>query len=270
MSDQNPPSGPPPPPGGDIPPPPPPPPPSYGAPAGSAGGYNATDAFGYGWKMFFKNPGPLLIAVLVVFVGVGVIGFLIEFVAIRAFTSSPSTSYDANTGQFNVSGGSGFIAGLVAIAVVVLVVSAIYQLAYAALVRGALDTVDGKAVNLGQLTAGWDKGQVLIAALILGVAQGIGTLLCYVPGLAVAYLGSFTMFFIVDKHLGAIDAIKASISFTTQNFGAVILFAVLAVVAFMVGTIACLIGLLVAAPVVLIAAAYTFRTLHGEPVTAVA
>lgn len=269
MSDQNPPSVPPPPSGGDF-PPPPPPPPSYGAPPGSAGGYNATDAFGYGWKMFFKNPGPLLIAVLVVLVGVGIIGFVIEWVSIRSFTSSASTSYDANTGQFQVNGGSGLIARLVAIAIVVLVVSAIYQLAYAALVKGALDTVDGKGVNLGQLTDGWDKGQVLIAALILGVAQGIGTMLCYVPGLAVAYLGSFTMFFIVDKHLGAIDAIKASISFTTQNFGVVILFAVLAVVAFMVGAIACLIGLLVAVPVVLIAAAYTFRSLHGEPLTPVA
>ena len=40
--------------------------------------------------------------------------------------------------------------------------------------------------------------------------------------------------------------------------------------ALIVGAIACGIGLFVAAPVVAIAAAYTFRVLHNEPVSPVA
>ena len=47
------------------------------------------------------------------------------------------------------------------------------------------------------------------------------------------------------------------------------MFYLLGIVAFIVGAVLCLVGLLVAAPVVLIGAAYTFRRLHDEPVTPV-
>jgi uncharacterized membrane protein len=45
-----------------------------------------------------------------------------------------------------------------------------------------------------------------------------------------------------------------------------VLFYVLGLVCIVVGAILCLIGLLAAVPVVLAAAAYTFRVLNNEPV----
>ena len=54
-----------PPPAGETPPPPPPPPP---APGGSAEGFSATDAIGWGWRKFTENVGPILLGVLIVFV----------------------------------------------------------------------------------------------------------------------------------------------------------------------------------------------------------
>ena len=48
------------------------------------------------------------------------------------------------------------------------------------------------------------------------------------------------------------------------------MFYLLGIVAFIVGAILCLVGLLVAAPVVLIGAAFTFRRLNGQQVSPVA
>ena len=108
--------------------------------------------------------------------------------------------------------------------------------------------------------------QVLLAALIVAVATFIGTILCYVPGIIVGFLLNWTMFYVVDKNMGAIDAIKASVKFVTDHLGDTILFYLLGLVVLIVGAILCLVGLLVAVPVVLIGAAYTYRRLNGEQV----
>ena len=66
---------------------------------------------------------------------------------------------------------------------------------------------------------GWDKAQVVIAAILIAVATAIGTILCYIPGLVVGFLTIFTILFVVDKQLTAVDAIKASFELVTKNFG---------------------------------------------------
>jgi len=65
----------------------------------------------------------------------------------------------------------------------------------------------------------------------------------------------------------AMDAIKASVNFVTSHLGDTIVFWLLGLVTIIVGTILCLVGLLVAVPVLLIAAAYTYRVLNGQQVT---
>ena len=99
--------------------------------------------------------------------------------------------------------------------VVSLIVGLVAQIIVAGLIKGALDTADGKPVSVGGMFEGWDKGKVLIAAIIVSVATAIGTLLCYLPGLIVGFLMSYTIFFVVDRNMEPMDAIKASISFTT-------------------------------------------------------
>ena len=111
------------------------------------------------------------------------------------------------------------------------------------------------------------KPQVIGTAALIALITFVGTLLCYVPGLIAAFLLNWSMFYVVDKNLSPVDAIKASFSFTTGHLGATLVFYLLGVVAFIVGAVLCLVGLLVATPVVLIGAAYTFRRLHEEPVT---
>jgi uncharacterized membrane protein len=116
--------------------------------------------------------------------------------------------------------------------------------------------------------SGIDFVQVIVASLILAVATMVGFVMLFLPGLAVMFFSAFTLFFIIDKGMPAIDAIKASVSFTLANAGTLIVFFLACFAAIIVGTLLCFVGLLVAIPVVVLAQAYTYRTLQGEQVAA--
>jgi len=244
----------------------PPPPPVYSAPPAGAGGYSAVDAIQYGWTKFTKSPATLLIPVLITGVVVAVVYVLMFFVILGSAFSGSGTTIDSN-GNFSYDGGPGFVLRMILMAVVFLVVMFALQVLMAALAKGGLDVADGKSPALGELFEGWDKTQVLIAAALIAVGTAIGFALCYLPGIVFSFLASYTMYYVIDKQMSAVDAIKASISFTTSHLGETILFFLLAAVVTAIGGILCGVGLLVAYPVVLVGQAYTFRLLNNEPVT---
>jgi uncharacterized membrane protein len=247
------------------PPPPPPPPPAQGPPP-TGGAYSPVAAIEYGWNKFKASPATLLVPVLLTFVAVGVVYFLMFFVILGSAWDADIDYNDDGTIE-SIDSGPGFVMTLILIGIVALVVVAVLQILMAALLKGAADVTDGKSPSLGELFQGWDKTQVLIAALLVAAGTAVGLALCYLPGLIFMYLASYTMLFVVDKQMSAFDALKASISFTTSHLGETILFFLLALVVTAVGGIACGVGLLVAYPIVLVGQAYTFRTLNNEPVS---
>jgi len=289
---------PPPPPPGDSgssqggPPPPPPegsyePPPPYGQPppyggAGQAppppgggfappgeGPYNATDAFGYGWNKFKARPSEMLVPVLVVFLVVLVVEAIVQvLLATTLLATRDCTTTVGGQSVRAVCGPNPFVR-LLATALAGLVVSLIVQSLGAGLIKNALNVADGRPASINQVFTWAVKPQVIGTAALIALITFVGTLLCYLPGLIAAFLLNWSMFYVVDKNLSPVDAIKASFSFTTGHLGATLVFYLLGVVAFIVGALLCLVGLLVAAPVVLIGAAYTFRRLLDEPVTPV-
>jgi uncharacterized membrane protein len=91
-------------------------------------------------------------------------------------------------------------------------------------------------------------------------------LLCYFPALIVGYFTQFTLLFIVDKNLAATDALRASFQLCMNNPGPTILWYLLALVTIIAGAVLCLVGLLVAIPVVLVGLAFTYRRLQNDPV----
>ena len=244
----------------------PPPPPAYSAPPAGAGGYSPVDAIQYGWTKFTKSPATLLVPVLVTGIVIAVVYVLMFFVILGSAFSCGGTTIDSN-GNFSYDGGPGFVLRMILLAVVFLVVMFALQVLMAALAKGGLDVADGKSPALGELFEGWDKTQVIVAAVLIAIATAVGFALCYLPGIIVAFLTSYTMYYVIDKQLSAVDAIKASLSFTTAHLGETILFFLLAAVVTAIGGILCGVGLLVAYPVVLVGQAYTFRLLNNEPVT---
>ena len=230
---------------------PPPPPPGggpYGQPASNP--YSPSDAWSFGWRHFTASPWRLLVPTLVIGVAVLVISFLVRLIIVGGMTSS----------------GSSLGTVLLAAAIAGGITSLITQVLAAGLYKGGAEVADGRDVQLGGLFEGWDKVQVIVAALIIGVLTLIGTLLCYFPALIVAYFTQFTILFIVDKNMSATDALRASFDLCVNNLGATILWFLLALVTVIVGAILCLVGELVAIPVVLVGLAYTYRRLQGEPV----
>lgn len=266
--------------GGSTPPPPPPPP--YGAPGPGgygapppppppgvgAGGYDAVESIKYGWSKFSKNPGPFIAAAAIVLVIGGLFSFLGQMVADAIFNTTPHTTVDSTTGAVTVDGGGTF-AGFMASALVSFVSQVISALAIAGLLKMAFDVVDGRAPDVGSMLQGWDKVQLLIASVLTSLLTAIGIVLCILPGIVVAVLTGFTTAMVVDRKLGAVDAIKASVDFVRSNVGAVLLWILLAFVCAVVGTIACVVGLLVALPVIMISQAHTVRTLGGQQVAPV-
>jgi hypothetical protein len=251
---------PPPPPSGGYPPPPPPPagaPPSgYGQPAYAAPAYGAPDgqpglgdSLSYGWKKFQENAGPILTAGVVYIVGAGIVAALLYFTLLAGARGSAS----------------GFTGVLLVAALQSLLFGLLGYLVQAAFIRGALAVTSGEKLTLQTFLATANIGQVLLAALIISVASAIGTLLCYLPGLIVSFLTAFTLFFVLDRNMDAISAIKASIDFAIKNLGLLIAFVIVAGLILVFSAILCIIPLLVTGPVVLIAQAYLFRRLQGQP-----
>lgn len=162
--------------------------------------------------------------------------------------------------------GPGFFVALFGGALAALLIGFVAQLLSAGLIKLAIDSVDGKPVVLGEMMQGWDRGQVLIAAVLIAAGTFVGTFLCYVGAIVFGFLAQYTMYFVIDRKMSGIDALKASISFTTSHLGDTVVFYLLAIVVAFVGAILCGVGLLVAIPVVLVGQAYTYRRLHDQPV----
>ena len=254
--------------------PPPPPQDPYGQPpsgqspyGGATSGepFSVGNAFSYGWKKFQANLGPILLAALVLFAAVVIIQ-IIQFIVTGG--SDVSFEVDPATGQLEDTS-SGMLGGSIIASLFFGALSFVVQLVIqSGIVKGALDITRGKPISLGSMFQGINYAQVIVAALILAVATIIGFVLCILPGLAVMFLTAFTLHFIIDKDLPAIDAIKASVSFVMANAGTLIVFFLACIAAYIVGALLCGVGLLVAIPVVVIAQAYAYRTLQGEQVAA--
>ena len=244
---------------------PPPPPPA--GPGGSGRPYSAPDAFSYGWAKFKAKPSELVIPVLVVAVVVIVLYVVLQVLLSATLLSTHACDQTILGTTVRTQCGPGLLVTLLGSALASLVVSLVVQMLGAGLIKNALNIVDGKPVSLAEIGTWATKPEVITAAAIVAVGTFIGTLLCYLPGLVVGFLLNWTMFFVVDKGMAPMDAIKASVSFVTSHLSETIVFYLLGIVAFIVGALVCGVGLLVAAPLVLIAAAFTFRQLHGEPVS---
>ena len=245
-----------PPPAGETPPPPPslPPPPS--APGGSAEGFSAPDAIGWGWRKFTENVGPILLGVLIVFV-VTVVANILAGIA-SGGGGSPFGPSGASMGDFSVAG---FLANIVATAVSV-VLSAVFA-------RAALDVVDGRPFDFMGAFGRINFVNVLIAALLVAIIVTIGFILLIIPGLVALFLTYFTTLFVVDDDAESpVNAIGDSVKLISSNVGDSLLLALLSILVLIAGAIALLVGLIVAYPVTALAAAYAYRSFRGQPVAA--
>ncbi len=238
---------------------------AFGGPADGTP-YRATEAISYGWRKFKAGPSTLLVPMIVVLVVLVVVGLIFAFVAGGGFFGTKSCETGNIGGQATVDCGQSFWRQLLGAGLGAGLISLVAQIMLAGIYRGALRVIDGEGFSLGELFEGYNKMQVVFAAIFIALATAIATVLCYLPGVLIAFFTSYTLFFIVDQQLEAAEAIQASVKMVWHNFGHALLFLILAAICVAIGFIVLIVGLLVAVPVVVFGAAYTYRRLEGLPV----
>jgi uncharacterized membrane protein len=202
-------------------------------------------AFNWGWKKFTQNVGIILLGGL----------FYVVVVAAVQVIGSIFSGNDFNSFRY--------VSWSVIFGIMSFVAAAYLQ---SGIIRGSLQISNGQKPTLGSMFTGEHLGQILLAGLLVGSLVTIGFVLLSIPGLIALFFTQFTYWFIVDRGLPAVDAIKASAGLINQHVGTMVGFFFASLLAYLVGAILCGIGLLVAIPVVILAQAYLYRTFKGDAI----
>ncbi|WP_110883566.1 hypothetical protein [Mycolicibacterium wolinskyi] len=282
---------PPPPPGAGYPPPPPPqhggypPPPPPGAPGayppppggygqpggyppaggpgfGPGAGYSVGEAFSWAWNKFTKHPAELLVPTLVFGLIYGALQGIIQLIS-SSFATTETSSYGDYGYSASYSMGTGGIVVSIIGGLVMLVVMAVIQSAY---IGGMLDIANGAPVTIGSFFKPRNVGNVIIASVVSGIIVGIGILLCVIPGIIAMIMLMFTTVAVLDRNVSGIEGITTSFNIAKANFGPVALTWLVTIAIAIVGVLACLVGLLVAYPLISLITVYAFRKLTGGQV----
>jgi uncharacterized membrane protein len=211
--------------------------------------WNVGDALGYGWTRFRGNPATYALGVLVLAAGL--------VAAVVAGTLLQTALVDVTSGL-----GISLLAGATGVGLVVLAT----QVLAAGFLRGALGVTEGRPFEARDALATEGAGRVVTTGLVIAAGTFLGSLLCYLPGLAVAFLTQWSIYFVIDRGLGPGAAIRASVDLVTSRLTESLVWFVVGGLVVVAGAAACGVGLLVALPVVLLGGAYTYRVLTGQAV----
>jgi hypothetical protein len=134
------------------------------------------------------------------------------------------------------------------------------------IVQFALRVARGEKPEFGVVFSGGRYFAPMLGASILYyLGLTVGFMACIVPALFLAACFIAYSAFVVDKNLGAVDALKASWQATTPHRTNIIIYILLTILVYLAGTLACCVGaLLVSLPVVSIGNAYIYLKLIGE------
>ena len=233
--------------------------------------FSVSDAFNWGWAKFQQNAGAIVVAALIYFVVLAIIEVIAYLIFAGILLSSTTLHVNADyrpdhrwrRHEFHRAPAfrrparpscSSLIAAVVQVGD--------HQ-------RRACEIANGKKVEIGDFFKFEKIGPSLTAGLMVARRHRVGTFLCYIPALVVAFFTPFYLFFIIDKNLAPWDAIKASVALVSNNIGLDADPVIIGVIiAYIVGAIICLVGLFVTMPVALLALTFAYRKFQNEPVAA--
>jgi hypothetical protein len=148
----------------------------------------------------------------------------------------------------------------------ILVVGVVAMVLAGGLYSSALNQLRGGRVSPRDLLSAWDTfPQLLLAAILIWILASIGTMLCIIPGLLVQGLFFFTIPLIIDRRLGAVEAMKTSYNLASKNMVMFTLFALVTALISSLGVYACYVGLLVTYPLHFTIGAAAYRDCFGVP-----
>lgn len=198
---------------------------------------NVGRALGFAWDRFRANPIPWISVTLL-----GFAAYLVVTVVV-------------NVTRMN---------DLISVGLTALVAAVVLWLLQAAMLRGALYETDGTPPDFGAFFRFVNAGNVLITALIVGIASWVGAALCIVPAFAVGYLAMFSLHYVIDQDMDPISAIRSSVRLVISNVVPTLLLALTVAGLTLVGALLCGVGLLVAGPLTAIMVTYGYRVLSAN------
>lgn len=261
---------PPPPPGGGA---PPPPPGGYSAPgAPTPQQFSVSNAFNYAWKKYQENFGPwivwTLVAILVIVI-LQAINWLVLSIA------TDPIRVEVVNGELVTGGG---VAGWYwFVWIIMMVIIVIVEIILAAqFIRAALAITREGRIGFDVFTQGENLGSVVVGAILLGIAYFIllviglipilGWIVAFVGSIVLAFFSQFFVYYILGENKSPMEGIQESWRFVNSNLASVIVLFLASILVIFIGAILCFVGLLVAYPVVIMAHAYTYKSLRGEPI----
>ncbi|NQT29220.1 MAG: hypothetical protein HQ596_01480 [Candidatus Saganbacteria bacterium] len=146
-----------------------------------------------------------------------------------------------------------------------LVAWVLYMIASMGLVKLALGYCDSKKGEFSYLFSSYRLffkyffGSLLYGLIVLG-----GLILFIIPGIIWAIMFQFFPYFVVDKGLGPIEALKKSAAITAGAKWTLFLFGILACLINLLGALCLMVGLFVTIPLTLVAYAAVYRKLLNQ------
>ncbi len=204
--------------------------------------FSTKEALRFGWNTFKAHSGffiSVLAAVLLINLGLNAIGALVSDSA--------------------------------ALSLLVGVVSWILQVLISiGLLRIPLKFLDGQKGEFGDLVSGgrWFVNYLIASVLYALMVLG-GLVLLIVPGIILGIRFQFFGYLIVDKNLGATEALKKSWAMTKGSVWDLFLLGVVLALLNLAGALVLMVGLFVSVPVTILAMAFVYRKLlHVSPAAA--
>lgn len=132
------------------------------------------------------------------------------------------------------------------------------------LIRLYLAAIRGAPVDFADSFGGADRALPLLAArLLMALIVFVGLLLLLVPGVIAALALMLAPYYVVDRRLGPLAALAASMRATEGQRGDLFLLSLALGGIVLAGVVACCVGLVVAAPVAALAQALVYARISG-------
>ena len=129
----------------------------------------------------------------------------------------------------------------------------------------SLKVASGRQLEWNDIFSFPNFGASLLASFLTAVATGVGLILCFIPGIIMAFLLYYSVYFTVDKGMDGIAGMKASWATLSSHVGELFPFALTGVGLYCIGAIT-RIGWLVTVPLVALLSAYSYVRIQGYDV----
>ncbi len=207
--------------------------------------------FGWGWRVFRVNAGPMIVSSIVIVLIAGALNIAGMWVDV------PGREHARDIKWFLV------------VSALLSIVNNLFSLfIQVGVIRITLrDLAHHKVIEQSSLFTGDRYRAYVGAAVIATVGTAIGLVLFIVPGIVWFTYTIFFGWFVIDRRLGPWAAVKASMKLAHSRVGPSFLFIAAFFGCYLVGAVALMVGLIVAAPVTQFALAWMYKYVQGDPIT---